>query len=384
MSSYGKEAKDIRFSKSLDYSINVNGIVKEFMPDNSLVPIKSYEGKDRITGKKTMLVELEYEGECEEISLPRLVLGVFCGLVTSTAKIIYKDGDFRNCKNKNLKYSIDDITYNESMNEYYIYGEIYKHIPGFENYYISKEGIIYSKYFGEFVKRTISENGYYVATLSDKDGVRKPYKVHRLNWLTWRVPIPKDKIVDHRDTNRLNPSLENLQLLTQHENVQKDSDKIISYKLTENDVYQIRMMYSRGVSCSALADMFKVNLKNIYQTVQFINYKYYDKKPKEYEFTVSDIKDINYQIYILNKPMQVVANRYMTSIEDIESVLDDKFKEKYQPEVKETVTMTEETAREIYNSLKSGESNISLAKEYNVTNANISRIKKQFEKLENK
>lgn len=376
MNSYGKVAKDIRFNKNLNYSINVNGTLKEFMPDNSLVPLTVYTGIDSIDDSKCLIASINGV----EISVARLVLGVFCGLIK--APINYKDGDIKNCKNKNLKYEINEIEYDTENDEYIIYGEVYKRVPGFENYYMSKKGTVYSKYSREFTKRTVSENGYYAITLSDCEGKRKPYKVHRLNWMTWNGPIPEDKIVDHKDTNRLNPSLDNLQLLTQRENVQKDADKIISRKLSASEVYQLRMLYYRGSTCAYLSQLFKVSLKSVYETIQFYNYKDYDRKPEEYTFTNDDIKDINYLYHISKMSLQGIANRYMTNINDIEQNIDINFMKRYVLEEKETVTMSAETAKEIYSRLQAGERGIDLANEYNVTNANISRIKRQFSKKE--
>lgn len=93
-------------------------------------------------------------------------------------------------------------------------------IPDFREFYISKSGTIYSAKRRKFIRRTTTENNYLSATITDSTGYRAPRKVHRLVYSTYgKHPIPNDMVVDHRDGNKHNPSFNNLDLITQSDNV---------------------------------------------------------------------------------------------------------------------------------------------------------------------
>lgn len=64
----------------------------------------------------------------------------------------------------------------------------------------------------------------YSRALLFKDKKKKMAFVHRLVWEAFRSPIPRGFIVNHVnhvDHNKGNPKLENLELITQQENLQK-------------------------------------------------------------------------------------------------------------------------------------------------------------------
>lgn len=110
--------------------------------------------------------------------------------------------------------------------------ECFVNIPGFENsYLISKEGNIkslpkdnYSK--GEsLLKPSIKRNGYACAVLF-KNTKRNYIGVHRLVALTF-IPNPENKLhVNHKDGNKLNNHVENLEWMTASEN-QKHSYNVL-------------------------------------------------------------------------------------------------------------------------------------------------------------
>jgi hypothetical protein len=82
-----------------------------------------------------------------------------------------------------------------------------------QKWLISKSGKIYSKHFGRLLKQQ-KVNGYFMSG---------GYMVHRLVLLTFVGPSPElEKInVNHIDENRENNNLENLEWVTQLENVRK-------------------------------------------------------------------------------------------------------------------------------------------------------------------
>jgi|14_taG_2_1085336.scaffolds.fasta_scaffold28318_2 hypothetical protein len=106
-------------------------------------------------------------------------------------------------------------------------------IPRYEGiYYIEPNGDIYSMdrivegkdgkfYFkeGQLIKPLDDGNGYYVVTLC-KNNIRKHYKVHRLLALTYIENPNNYPCVNHKDCNRQNNNLDNLEWCTHEYNTQ--------------------------------------------------------------------------------------------------------------------------------------------------------------------
>lgn len=90
--------------------------------------------------------------------------------------------------------------------------EIWKDVKGFEGrYLVSNTGKIYSVLAKRILKTCISNKGYELACLRNEKGYRKQYTVHRLVALTF-IENPKNySIVNHKDENKLNNCVENLE-----------------------------------------------------------------------------------------------------------------------------------------------------------------------------
>lgn len=167
--------------------------------------------------------------------------------------------------------------------------EIWKDIPGFEEYYeASYSGQIRSKprlsyngrTFGQRVERIKKWNkvkgGYYQTPLCTPD-VKKPFYVHRLVASAW-IPNPDNKpFINHKDGDKGNNSVPNLEWCTRSENVlhayrtglmSNQGIKHPQAKLTEQDVLNIRERYAKGESSykifnSGDYDMSYTNIKDI-------------------------------------------------------------------------------------------------------------------------
>jgi hypothetical protein len=100
--------------------------------------------------------------------------------------------------------------------------EIWKHIKGYEGFYmINNLGVIMNTN-GKVLKQSISTDGYYVLGLC-KFGKRTNFRVHVLMAINFLSHIPtKNIVVDHKDNNPLNNHLSNLQVITTRENTSKD------------------------------------------------------------------------------------------------------------------------------------------------------------------
>lgn len=101
--------------------------------------------------------------------------------------------------------------------------EQYKKINGFEDYYITSWGRIFSTKVGMFLNPYLTEKGYLRIDLRiGKQKIHK--KVHRLVAEAF-IPNPDHKPqVNHIDGNKQNNSISNLEWCTNLENVQHYCD----------------------------------------------------------------------------------------------------------------------------------------------------------------
>ena len=103
------------------------------------------------------------------------------------------------------------------------------------NYLVKEDGRIYSlKGEGRYLKPSINAGGYYVVSISI-NGVKKQYKVHQLVAEAF-IPNPEGKTcIHHKDRNKLNNSVDNLQWLTKEEHlaVHSDPNNALAYIYTE-------------------------------------------------------------------------------------------------------------------------------------------------------
>lgn len=117
-----------------------------------------------------------------------------------------------------------------------------KDIIGLEGKYsINTNAVIKSIRFGRILKHTTMPNGYKVIRLCGKF-----YYVHRLVALTYLDNPNKKKQVNHKDGNKANNALDNLEWMTCRENIHH------SYRLGMSDNYGER----NGMS--------KLNKQNVY------------------------------------------------------------------------------------------------------------------------
>jgi len=117
------------------------------------------------------------------------------------------------------------ISFNVQNNEI-----IFKKIPGYENYLISNTGILLSSTSGKVMSTYLNEKGYQRVELTSIEGKRKKYLVHRLvlsafgdiNGNTLNLESNYEEYsVDHLDKNRSNNCANNLEIVTQKENLNR-------------------------------------------------------------------------------------------------------------------------------------------------------------------
>lgn len=100
-----------------------------------------------------------------------------------------------------------------------------KPIPGYEDYYLaSEDGRIYSKRYNKFLKPAITKDGYAQVSLVGENGKQYSYKVHRLVAKTF-IDNPNNlPEVNHKDYDRLNNFVSNLEWCNHYDNIKHSRD----------------------------------------------------------------------------------------------------------------------------------------------------------------
>ena len=115
-------------------------------------------------------------------------------------------------------------------------GKTYFIHPTFENYGASDDGYIINRKRLEPRKGYLSENGYYIIS----PGQYNTCLAHRFVYeAVNQTQIPHKMQVNHIDSNRLNNSIENLQLVSPSENMKhmhKARQEYFHNSYTENDL----------------------------------------------------------------------------------------------------------------------------------------------------
>lgn len=121
--------------------------------------------------------------------------------------------------------------------------ETYKDIPGYEGkYQVSNYGNVKSLNFNRtgvakvMNINAISSKGYYITRLT-VNNKPKGYRVHQLVAMAFlgHEPNGMDIVVNHKDGNKLNNRVENLELITNRENIiYNKKDAGVSYKKERN------------------------------------------------------------------------------------------------------------------------------------------------------
>jgi hypothetical protein len=148
-------------------------------------------------------------------------------------------------------------------------------IEGYDRYFISENGEIFSQYIksNKKLSKRINKSGYYYVNLS-KDGKYKSKSIHKLV-AQYFVENPNNfKIVNHKDTNKLNNNKDNLEFTTLSGNskhafdnglitIRKGENCNLS-KLTEKEVLAIRDMKGKWTH-REISEKFNVSRSTITQ-----------------------------------------------------------------------------------------------------------------------
>lgn len=145
--------------------------------------------------------------------------------------------------------------------------EQFKKIKGYSHYRIYSNGRIYSEFVNRYITPTEDSSHYLQNTLVDDNGNRKTIKTHRLVAIAF-LPNPENlPDVNHRDFNRKNNNVTNLEWCTAEYNVQYtakfniDENKKVYMKfspLTEEMVLLIPTLLNYGFSIKLISRLYRV------------------------------------------------------------------------------------------------------------------------------
>ena len=153
-------------------------------------------------------------------------------------KIEYKDCNSDNISIKNLYTALEiEVISNKLIT---INSIEFSQIPGYDNYYISKNGTVFSKKRNILLIRNFNHAGYPTVALVDNSGYRSPKKVHRLVYLTYNGNLIDGMVIDHLDGNKQNPNYKNLEQISAHENVYRAIDmSLMNSRFSIDEIHQL-------------------------------------------------------------------------------------------------------------------------------------------------
>ena len=154
--------------------------------------------------------------------------------------------------------------------------EILKKIKNFSRYFISNNGNIFYKDKNNDLK-SISpiknkSRGYLYVNLKDDDNKKRFIQIHRLVGLAYLKYINDKLVINHKDGNKQNNNIDNLEWLTDLENRKHAANnKLMKYgerhhfsKLSNIEVIDIKkFLKSKKFTHKEIAEKFKTTRANI-------------------------------------------------------------------------------------------------------------------------
>ena len=227
-----------------------------------------------------------------------------------TSRLLTKD-DFDFIFTKEIPTQVYQkfIFYSEDQREW-------KNINGFENYLISNDGKIKSLKTNKERKMLADNRGYSKITLC-KNGKTYQFPVHRLVLAAFnQIDNFEDMEVNHKNGNKLDNRIENLEWVTSSENQNhayttklqmptQISKKNMSFgigQFTEKDIINIKQMYQNGCSQRSIAKIYNTYHSSISNIINNNSYN-----------IEIDVEDILIDLIIKINKLINLHNIYKTS-----------------------------------------------------------------------
>ncbi len=131
------------------------------------------------------------------------------------------------------------------------------------NYVLNERGEVKNIRTGYKIKYQIDNKGYARVKIVC-NGKGKSYKIHKLVARYFIGETPIGCVVSHKDNDKLNNRLENLEYITQTENSKRAYDDLLFDSILEkNDIKNIIILYVQGLSPHHIAKLYGVSRNTI-------------------------------------------------------------------------------------------------------------------------
>ena len=170
-----------------------------------------------------------------------------------------------------------------------------KQVPGFENLYLNENGTPYQMENGKLCQLPVSSTSTYDRVSVLVKGKKVRYHIHVLMAITFLgLDLTQHGIkgmslqVDHKDNDKRNNSIGNLEVVTKRENfnralksglyskngyASKGKAKPSLRKFTAKDVEHMKELRNKGLSYRKIAEEFNCNHLAIYQILKGTTYQ---------------------------------------------------------------------------------------------------------------
>jgi hypothetical protein len=174
-------------------------------------------------------------------------------------------------QSENIRHAIDVLgkIKGKTRDKPVILAEIdatFKPIPDYEDYKINEKGVLVTK-DNIVMKKCVSRHGYIHTRLLNKDGKSVGHYVHRLVAQTFIDNPGKRPHINHKDGNKQNNSVENLEWVTREENM-IHAHRVLNIKKCDNHrcIYRLELngiMIDEWKSVSEAAEKFNIAINTI-------------------------------------------------------------------------------------------------------------------------
>jgi len=121
-----------------------------------------------------------------------------------------------------------------------------KEIEGHTGYFVTKEGLVFSSKTNKFLKFSYDKQGYQRVGIYIGGYKQKTIKVHRLVAKAFIANPLNKKDVNHKDGNKSNNNVNNLEWCTRSENIKHAFDNNLK-TITEKQIDGVKARFSKKV-----------------------------------------------------------------------------------------------------------------------------------------